>query len=91
MVKSEWPVAQLPTALAEISTEELNSFSPLENVSILPGRVHKGRCGTLWTPGVWVSAPEQAGNAPCLLQSAGHKRGPLMASAVSVVQSHTPS
>lgn len=45
MVKSEWPVAQLPTALAEISTEELDSFSLLEDVSILPGRVHKGRCG----------------------------------------------
>lgn len=47
VVKSEWPVAQLPTALAEISIEELDSFSPSEDVSILPGRVHKGRCGTL--------------------------------------------
>lgn len=90
MVKSEWPVAQLPTALAEISIEELDSFSPSEDVSIIPGRVHKGRCGTL-TPGIWVFAPEQAGNALCLMQSTGHNWGPLTASAVSVVQSHTPS
>lgn len=31
----------------EISTEEPNPFSPLEDAPILPGRVHKGRCGTL--------------------------------------------
>lgn len=47
MVKSECSVAQQPTALAEISTEELDSFSTSEDVSILPGRVHKERCGTL--------------------------------------------
>lgn len=45
----------------EISTEELNTLSPSEDVSILPGRVHKEKCGTLWIPGVWVSAPEQTG------------------------------
>lgn len=48
MARSKWPVAQLPTALAEISIEELNSFSLPEDASILPGRVHKGGCVTLW-------------------------------------------
>lgn len=65
----------------KISIEELNPFSPLEDVPILPGRVCKGKCGTLWTPGVWVSAPEQGSNVPCQLQSAGRKWGPLTTSA----------
>lgn len=31
----------------EISIEEFDPLSPSEDASILPGRVHKGRCGTL--------------------------------------------
>lgn len=65
MVKSEWAGVQLLTALAEISIKELDSFSPLEDVSILPGRVHKGRCWALDTWSLDLLQSKQVTSCAC--------------------------
>lgn len=46
----------------QASTEELDPFSTLEDVSILPVRASKESCGTLQKPGALVAAQNLADN-----------------------------
>lgn len=84
MVKCEWAVAQhwLRPALRNSTPSAPQVFPSFRQRTQ----------GKVWDPGhlEFGSAPEQAGNTLCLLQSTGHNRRPLTASAVSIVQSYTP-